>query len=456
MRIIIALIASFGWLHAVVAFVTPSTPSSSSHSHRSSISFRIKQHTSHANAKLPLYASAIDDSCDVLVLGSGPAGRAIASLLGSDGSLDILVADQNYDAEWFINYGVWKDEWQNILDKYSSLGVTLEGGKAGNAIDTEWQVTDCYFGGSFDIPIEQRMRLDRPYCRVDRFALQKTLSKNYRIIKANHISEAIGTNMYKPAGSLLHDEDGTTIQLKDKDSKLTTVRAKIIVDATGHETKLVLKDAREPYTHPGFQIAYGALVDIDESDSPDLSQVGPYAKEAMTLFDYRTDHFDNEGDVVKATKSPTFMYAMPLGGNKIFFEETSLVANPAMSFQECKDRCFKRLEHLGIKPTKIYEEEFCYIPMGGALPQRDQRIFGFGGAAAMVHPSTGYHLCRMLMGGTDAARAIKEELAKKEPNIDRAVASAYHSLWTPENIRQRNFAVFGGEYLMKQDVIGLR
>ena len=29
-------------------------------------------------------------------------------------------------------------------------------------------------------------------------------------------------------------------------------------------------------------------------------------------------------------------------------------------------------------------------------------------------------------------------------------------MWSPENIRQRNFAVFGGEYLMKQKVEGLR
>ena len=150
------------------------------------------------------------------------------------------------------------------------------------------------------------------------------------------------------------------------------------------------------------------------------------------------------------------MYVMPLKGNKVFFEETSLVARPAVSFQECKDRFFKRLRHLGIKVDKVTEEEYCYIPMGGALPIRDQRILGFGGAAAMVHPSTGYHLCRCLMGATDAARAIKNELASEKPNIDRAVASAYHALWSPDNIRQRNFATFGGEFLMKQNVVGLR
>jgi len=149
---------------------------------------------------------------------------------------------------------------------------------------------------------------------------------------------------------------------------------------------------------------------------------------------------------------------MPLKDNHIFFEETSLVARPAVSFQECKDRCYQRLQHLGIQVTKVYEEEFCYIPMGGALPAKDQRILALGGAAAMVHPSTGFHLCRCLMGAKDVAQVVISELRcpTDQQNLDRAAASAYHALWSPENIRQRNFAVFGGEFLMKQNVVGLR
>jgi len=395
-----------------------------------------------------------DDSCDVLVLGSGPAGCAIASLLGSNGKLDVVVANKDFNSDWVPNYGVWKDEWQTVLDKYKSFGIELEG-----SVDREWPFTDCYFGGSFDIPIESRMRLDRPYCRVDRFALKKSLTKHFRVVKANHISKAIGINMYSPAGTLVHDEDGTTIQLqpKDENSSPLTMRTKIVIDTTGHETKLVMKDNIEPYTPPGFQIAYGVLVEIDETESPNLSKIGPYDKEAMTLFDYRTDHFDgNESETMKATKAPTFMYAMPLKGNTVFFEETSLVARPAVSFQECKERCFKRLKHLGIVVTKVKEEEYCYIPMGGKLPARNQRILALGGAASMVHPSTGYHLCRCLMGASDVAKVVQEELALNQPNIDRAVASAYNALWSPSNIRQRNFATFGGEFLMKQNVLGLR
>jgi lycopene beta-cyclase len=430
-----------------------------------SLSFRQSSHRHHGVSS-SLLAAVYDDTCDVLVLGSGPAGCAVASLLGSFKDLDVVVASPNFDAEWVPNYGVWKDEWDCVMERYQSFGISLEGGKIGRSIDREWPVTDCYFGGSFGIPTDQRLRVDRPYCRVDRLALQKSLSNNFRVIPANHISQAIGINMYSPPGSILHDAEGTTILLQPINNPTTTtftsttpitMRTKIVIDTTGHETKLIMKDTREGYTRPGFQIAYGALVELDDSTSPDPTKVGPYDKEAMTLFDYRTDHFDgDEVATVKANKSPTFMYAMPLEGNRVFFEETSLVARPALSFQECKDRCFRRLNHLGIDVIKVIEEEYCYIPMGGALPARDQRILGLGGAASMVHPSTGYHICRALMGACDVANTIREELVKEQPNIDRAVASAYHSLWPPDNIRQRNFATFGGEFLMKQSVVGLR
>ena len=56
------------------------------------------------------------------------------------------------------------------------------------------------------------------------------------------------------------------------------------------------------------------------------------------------------------------------------------------------------------------EEEFCYIPMGGNLPDLSQRVLAVGGAANTVHPATGYQLCRMLASSTDLASAISSNL----------------------------------------------
>ncbi|KAL9191321.1 hypothetical protein ACHAXT_001027 [Thalassiosira profunda] len=448
---------------------SPSQLTRSPLSSTSTVSSRRRTALAAAPAAADLTPSTKDE-CDVLVLGSGPAARCIATLLASpsDGaSFDVLLADANYDRRWVPNYGVWQDEWESIRQLYSSFDQPL--GSA--CIDREWKVTDCFFGGSFDIPAENRMRLDRPYQRVDRDALQRTLSPKgevetqndgeggarYRVTRANHISKATSVNIFSPAGSITHDESGSTVLLQSKGGDISQVRAKLVVDCTGHESNIVLKDDRVKSIPPGFQIAYGVLAKVDESSVPDKDFVGPYYKEAMTLFDYRTDHFPAESsELSKAEKAPTFMYAMPLEGDRIFFEETSLVARPAISFQECKERFEARMEHLGIEVTEIEEEEYCYIPMGGPLPAKDQRIVGFGGAAAMVHPSTGYHLCRAMMGAGSVAKAIRGELKSSDWNPDRAAARAYDAIWSPTNIAQRNFAVFGGEFLMKQNVEGLR
>ena len=257
-----------------------------------------------------------DYECDVLVLGSGPAARSIASLLGAN-DLNVVLADQNEERNWPPNYGVWQDEWEAILDKYASMGVKLDGGNEGNCVDRAWSVTDCYFGGSFDIPTESRMRLDRPYYRVDRFALRESLmpktgsNNKYETVRANHMSKAIGVNLYEPAGSLLHDSEGSTTILEKKNGDQVTVRSKLIVDCTGHETRLVLRETRDTSPQPGFQIAYGILADVDEASfRKDKSQIGPYDIDAMTLFDYRTDHYDNADPGVqeKVEKAPTFMY----------------------------------------------------------------------------------------------------------------------------------------------------
>jgi Lycopene cyclase protein len=151
----------------------------------------------------------------------------------------------------------------------------------------------------------------------------------------------------------------------------------------------------------------------------------------MLFMDYRTSYVTAAERAAQLTKEPTFLYAMPLGrvgdapfspdpltgadtsvgsssrpGGKqrVFFEETSLVARPAVSMAECKQRLYERLGHHGIAVATVHEEEFCVIPMGGAYPRVDQRVVAFAGAGGLVHAATGYmqvhtllHVCARLL-----------------------------------------------------------
>jgi hypothetical protein len=50
-----------------------------------------------------------------------------------------------------------------------------------------------------------------------------------------------------------------------------------------------------------------------------------------------------------AGEVPSFLYAMPLGGNRVFLEETCLVAKPALPFAVLKRRLERRLKAVGMK-----------------------------------------------------------------------------------------------------------
>lgn len=86
------------------------------------------------------------------------------------------------------------------------------------------------------------------------------------------------------------------------------------------------------------------------------------------------------------------MYVMPLNQNldgtyTVFWEETSLVGKDKrrLSFEECKRRAYKRLEYYNIKVLDVEEEEYCYIPMGGEIPELSQRGIDI---ITSIHPST--------------------------------------------------------------------
>ncbi len=216
--------------------------------------------------------------CDVCVLGGGPAGMAISWLLQEQQKCKVILVDPkgNLEKTWYPNYGEWRDEWHTISERLRLPEIK-------ECTTTEWEKTDCFFGGSYDLPMDHRLTLPRPYVRVDRVKLQKLFRSRFlaadgQILASKVNARQISHNIFDQGIS--HHGKGTTLSLENND----VIESRVVIDATGFETQLTAKE--EPHvagrskTLPlGYQIAYGFIATVDH--------LGPYDFNAMTLFDYR-------------------------------------------------------------------------------------------------------------------------------------------------------------------------
>ena len=147
-------------------------------------------------------APAASYDVDVAIIGGGPAGSVMAALLAQQHKLKVVLVDPKLDKRWIPNYGVWLAEWQGTCVWCASihpsihpsillrdplpcmcthplahppiharpspaleklLGFSLE-----KCLMKVWPNTDLFCGGSHGIPDDERLRVKRPYGRVDR------------------------------------------------------------------------------------------------------------------------------------------------------------------------------------------------------------------------------------------------------------------------------------------------
>ncbi|XP_009405152.1 lycopene epsilon cyclase, chloroplastic-like isoform X2 [Musa acuminata AAA Group] len=109
-------------------------------------------------------------------------------------------------------------------------------------------------------------------------------------------------------------------------------------------------------------------------------------------------------------------------------------------------------------------EEWSYIPVGGSLPNTEQKNLAFGAAASMVHPATGYSVVRSLSEAPTYASVIATILKKEIfpdqnsmiSNINNPSMLAWRTLWPQERKRQRSFFLFGLALILQLDIEGIR
>ena len=347
------------------------------------------------------------DSPDLLVLGSGPSALVLAVEAANLGLRVGCIAPRP-EARWSQNFGSWSDE--------------LTGTIAADCIEASWAAPQV------STPRRHEVILDRRYARVHTPRLQARL---------RDACAAAGVVVERgSAVGVTHGPHGATVTLSDG----CTRSAAAVVDATGSGSPFL---ARQGSQAPGYQTAYGQLIRVTGH---------PWRCGEMVLMDWSPS--DGVGDLDDEADAPSFLYAMPLGWDLLFVEETVLVRRPPASHWELARRLDRRLDRLGIQRVAVLEEEFCTIAMGGPSPVLGQRTVGFGAAAGLVHPASGYSLARSLQLAPAVARALASGLSEQGPAA--ASEAAWSALWPDDRRRSWELFRFGMDVLcsLNRDATG--
>ena len=323
---------------------------------------------------------------DVLVLGAGPAALTLAAECSSRGLITQGIAPDP-GAPWSPRYGAWRDELPAVFS---------------DAVAHSWSAAAVH--------TPEKRRLDRPYVCLSTPALQQILDKR---CAGMHWVDGF-------AEGLSHEADATTVRLRSGQR----LRARVVVDATGEGALLERSEAT-----PAWQTAYGAIITTRGEHPWPLDEIG--------LMDFRGED-----------ELPTFLYAQPLAPDRVFLEETTLIRSPEVPVSELRARLFQRLTRMGIDISDVGDEEHCRIRMMGSRPVFAQRAVGFGAAAGMVHPASGYQLARL----PAAAEAVAEALASNlSSGPDVAARAAWQALWPAARQRQWALYRFGAQILCDLD-----
>lgn len=345
---------------------------------------------------------------DALVIGSGPAGLVIAAALCSRGLRVQGLSPTAPDTLWPNTYGIWRDELE-------ALGLT-------DLLAHCW--TDCvsYFGRG-------EVNHQRAYGLFDKQKLQHYLLEQCAAGQMEWHQGKAAAIKHQPDHSCVTTALGADLQ------------ARIVIDTSGHDPVFV---QRSLTPNVAQQAAYGI---VGRFSSP------PIASDQFVLMDYRSDHLSPQD---KAQQPPTFLYAMDLGDGVFFVEETSLASAPAVPFEVLEQRLHQRLQAKGVEVTAVHEVERCLFPMNLPLPDFDQPVVGFGGAASMVHPASGYMVGTLLRRSPALADAIADALDTPHSNPYQVAQTAWQALWPQDRLRKYYLYRFGLEKLMRFEEVQLK
>lgn len=320
---------------------------------------------------------------DVVVVGCGPAGLALAAALGNRGLSVGLVGPDSH----FVNtYGVWTDEFEEV-----GLEHTLSN-----------KYTDGYYWID-ELSPNEGIAIGRRYGRVDRSKLRDELLKRAKDAGVRYMDGVVaGVDNEDATKSVVNVDGGREVT-----GKLTAL-------ACGHNRELLEYEDGKPCS---WQTAYGIEVRMPDH---------PFPLDKAVFMDFRQS--DPEvGDEGELWRVPSFLYVLPTDKDHVFLEETCLMSRVQVPFDELKRRLYRRMARMGLPltPDAVLEEEASWIPLGGGLPKMPQRNVAFGAAAGLVHPGSGFSLYNSFRTAREVADVIADNLEAGTPQS--AAAAAYEA-----------------------------
>ena len=343
---------------------------------------------------------------DTLVIGAGPAGLSLCAALAQTGLKVHGLSPKGQDTPWKNTYGIWADDLER-------LGLV-------DTLAYRWSDCTAYTNAS-ELPLR------RDYGLFDNTRLQQA-------ILAQNTNNAV-TWHTGLAGSIEHTSTHSVLTTRRGE----LIAARLVIDASGHNPALVQRPQAERIA---YQVAYGI---VGEFSSP------PVRPNQLVLMDYRSAHLSP----AERSQPATFLYAMHLQDERYFIEETSLASTPAVSFDILEERLNRRLGWMGVQVQKIEQVERVLFPMNLAIPYMNQPILGYGAAASMVHPASGYQVGSALLRARPLAQAIAAGLGASH-NPASCAQAAWQALWPASRRRRRAVYIYGLNNLLRFDELTLQ
>ena len=349
---------------------------------------------------------------DILILGSGPAALCLAAELASRNLKIRCISTKSPYDKWVNTYGIWASELEE-------LGLE-------SLLSHRWSKTVSFFGNGLNDRGNIPTKHNYDYGLIDREAFQNELLKRCKGIEWLN-DTAIEISTLEKISEVICQSG---IKLKSR----------LVIDASGYKSNFIKRPQTKEVAQ---QAAYGV---VGRFSSP------PVEKSQFVLMDYRSDHLSE----VELKQPPSFLYAMDLGENIFFVEETSLASYPGLSSEYLKKRLINRLENKGIFIKDILHEENCLFPMNLPLPSKNQSILAFGGAASMVHPASGYMVGSLLRRAPMLAEKLSIYLEDPTLSSIELAKKGWDILWPYELTQRHKLYQYGLKRLMSFDEKMLR